>query len=1715
MASPTLPCFHATSLRQNFERQISLARSQRVLSQTQADRFNTLCQNPWPASPELSIQRLACAALEGNPEFADALLIIEPGLKSTEVFLCLPLCAIERFSSRQRCDKALRRRYGVDVSDNTEVQEQPLPTSIFEYWMDNLMSREEGFLQALDSDLLNTPSLQTVLQATLQATLAEQVPHQPSDPDLWCYQVTQRAAPNAVTCTRPLIEVAMDEFCAVTQPSDDELKLLAPDGKALPAATALALNNALRSAAVVLASPYDRALTRYWQQDIAPGTSRQQHAAAVLTHGYYLALMQLQASGEAPAQEIEWLRKGLRADLGAANGLLTISRVALASGQRGGITLAATLVLNDQFPARSPYYLFTPRHGLVRFTELAAMHGWITSDAQRAWREEAVGAEKLRPLQAMKTLEVRLEPLPQEPFRACADSILAVQRENLTAAMLKRAKVPDEVAVTLDDALDVRTLLAPKLCLLDLSPRWATAEAETVTLEPEANRPLANNGYGRMLELQAGLELIRDALPSLETCLRNLLGLRLSLLDDSHLNATSVWVERTTANGEKARDTLLVLALEHLARTAPEPLTAADGISGVDKTSLPNLDHHLLNRWLPAAARQAKGEWIAQFHRFNQQPTRLGNYQMDAHRQSLSIRQQALREELALQRQVPANDVWAQRWLQQLLERPRRAMRLALGDAAVECNSIHVQLPGQDFELPMSNVIALTQSIAPDGLILFCSHRHGLMSFDDHAAFSAQLNRMLDIPTGREQWLKLFAGRYQPQLRAHLETADHAPLRFSLNPSEQDYAQLLQRGEETRQIFTAEAAFIRARKGDYPASLWLPYVDDAAGDLRLGDQLDELTQTLKGAVLDKALPAWLQQATPADLDLYSQNLLRIRASMAMPQRFLFGVDTATEFASKQVEACLVLDFPQTSVDIANIRVGVKEKFKSSVHFSGATEGLGVGSDGIAFRTLELSLVQYTLHRFIAQPGLPIEVRTADGTALLDGLDPPYVADLARQLDTGGHYLRYLKQLFSATDKNYAKRRKLFREQIPAAMMDVAIEAKLKKSLTVEQYHVIETLLDMPDPLARQMPEGCTYSMRPLCLQADPGLAADAVSGVYLLGANPGTPGPVVLLATYHVPFVFRGFSNQDDLLQQLRKPGELQALVLQRIAPAVHSRYANGGLLTPHFEISAGPDNLQPEPKPRTTQLAFQPVTGNTMDYLFEHSLAFLRRLARAQVVTSEQADHAATLRLLTLLGETGLSLLNGRIALALSAWQTEQWFEASAASAASREWGQAISEFVAALATVLSHRRPRRERLAESTTLVAQSSTPQFSWRANSVPENLKALLRGFEARDIVLDTRQLDAATGLYTAPHTQRTYAPVNGHVYELQQQGVQWHICEGRRQGPDVRRNSNGQWELDIRWGLRGGGAGWSQQRTERARQRTIDREFITEAQGMPEIRRFDLDKALKIGAARLHAKHYLERSLEVLSPPPGQPLSVPALDTLQKFFDVTAPSPTLVGAIKRQIGQIFGELMDASLNLHSSPRYVIGMNTQGREQVLAFVDSNDPLRRIFLTDKFFSLPEQLQAALRASQKGFDVGNHFRATTLIHELSHVANLSVDIAYVEASAPFLELIDGTIGGSGRNSLLHDLKLYRQNTLTAKTPPEQLFKELINGEWRDIDRNDGDGYEHVLRITGTQSLAAARIRFLGDADIRSQVMLANADSVALLITLLARHPLPQSPGG
>lgn len=86
-------------------------------------------------------------------------------------------------------------------------------------------------------------------------------------------------------------------------------------------------------------------------------------------------------------------------------------------------------------------------------------------------------------------------------------------------------------------------------------------------------------------------------------------------------------------------------------------------------------------------------------------------------------------------------------------------------------------------------------------------------------------------------------------------------------------------------------------------------------------------------------------------------------------------------------------------------------------------------------------------------------------------------------------------------------------------------------------------------------------------------------------------------------------------------------------------------------------------------------------------------------------------------------------------------------------------------------------------------------------------------------------------------------------------------------------------------------------------------------------------------------------------------------------------------------------------------------------------------------------------------------------------------------------------------------------ENTLSIKTPYTQLFmlQNPDTGGWEDlgdtIPEQTVRAKDLILKLTGAENLAGARQKFKKDSLTRLSVQLANADSVAWLITHLGRQ--------
>lgn len=267
--------------------------------------------------------------------------------------------------------------------------------------------------------------------------------------------------------------------------------------------------------------------------------------------------------------------------------------------------------------------------------------------------------------------------------------------------------------------------------------------------------------------------------------------------------------------------------------------------------------------------------------------------------------------------------------------------------------------------------------------------------------------------------------------------------------------------------------------------------------------------------------------------------------------------------------------------------------------------------------------------------------------------------------------------------------------------------------------------------------------------------------------------------------------------------------------------------------------------------------------------------------------------------------------------------------------------------------------------------------------------------------------------------------------------------------------------------------------------------------MPLMHALRPDKAAAIVLAHEAAVSYLTEANRVLKTLMQDPnLQTPLAQWLKNHFGVPVLHETYINKIASAIAAILGRLLKRSMNPLTSPRFVSGKTPKRPNSRVAFIHPHDIVKYIYLEDNFFRPPispygPRPISGLKQTIPTFNVDTHWRAVTLIHEISHQMFNTEDIAYLNCGFPFPELFDP----STQTGLFYRTTLgkFQDSGLSASTLRNDLFQHI-----------DPTAHALILKETGSQTLDQARDAFLNNPDQRVTIILSNADSLTLIISRL-----------
>lgn len=1755
MTAPTLPYFHAQALKLRFAQDLSEAVAANHITELEVGWLQRVIDTSSVANDTAAPRVSTVTMTHGVPagiDLASAILMEDETATGPVVYLNTLLFGLERFDDRKHLLSVLQTRFGTRMGETPDFERETVQDPSFESRMFRVVDTDADRLNALALQLQQVPSLQAMLRHALVEQIKRLMPAASvdlADHSVQIIETRNEAQPavEQVVQVKSLEAVMLDRFLGRTLPADQHQRFLNELGQARDQTHSALYEQILSGVERSLWSSAEQRLGNFWHTPVGHGQTRRDYMGDVLTEAFRRELLERRHDGTINPSEFRRLRALLGVAQWGNESPARAKRLTVTVNDGEPIKLSGALLIEGASKDETGLQFYSAVSGLKRFADLDAMDVHFSTTVGRTELLPYLSLEDHALVLDAASLKLSIRAADDSVFLELVDAIIGLQARNLKYALGLNVQDGERRAVLIDDALDIRPLIDRHLWRLDSGNRWpavpggfharwveATPEPGETAVSVSVPRSVAEETEPYVAWLQAihALEVenqrIDQAHPGLRACARSVLNGQLSILGSGRLDALDLQVQLPGA--EPPKD-LITLLLEQVSGHQAAPLPGDCAILSTVHTSatveaVKRLSPLLINHVLDRARQLFSAAYSKQVRGFFSTTPRPSSVEFRPGPLACEIDEQLLRIDLAHERKAKAFTSSVLDLLEQLLNYPQRRVRNGHRYDAVEVYGVLVSDGGQAPAQRLSNLFAFEQPSHPEKGVALWSPVNGIRVFASSAVLMRYIKIRLRATRTREQWLNLVVDPDKHSIRRALTDTLEA-VSLSLERLDGHFIEQTRLTEQERQYRHAEYALASSTRHRVNADLVVKMQNVVEVDEVNESVADSLSGAVNLSLFNAIVPSWIKNADPDDLAQYIDLLRRYYGHRDPDLNFFADVPTLKAFARERLLAQLKIDFPEQTPDPDNVQITVTQYVASTV-------GLGEIPSGIPAATLihHETLTEYALNHFAAYQDAILTATAPQGGPTQPSLTASYLKALIRTLDVGNQFRQLLATRLDKSAADYTTRQTAFCTQWPALMLEEACRNKLEKQLGSKAWQYIESVITMPDGLARQAVDEEDVIISPIRLLAAPGVSANPIPGCYLIAPKDPLYGPVILYTVGNQDFMFKEYRDREALLADIQHSSSLQSLFMRRVTAEVQALYGHRSFYLPpvwrqEFYVDYPVFPLAP------VTLDIQPIMGNALHQQFEDTVQLLKDMANAQTVTTAEAEWASFKQLMTLGAEQLLMFVPGRLGLMIGAWQSFSFAQAAAVSASNQQWGQALSEFTAALSMFaaskqstlkegpleeieeveyqeLSGEKPAGQSTSTVPSAVATDQEDEaapasgFSWRNDQLSNDLKMRLKTFEASGVALvDLTRLEELP-IYQDRQGLKRYASVAGSVYEVKNNAGQWRIVSDTRSGPTIKLNAHGQWELDLQWGLKGGGPVVS--RYERRRtNREVDQIFVTYASGMRDIRVLYREQATTIRQAHARAQGYLRTCLDNLSPAADDALDPRAVQILSNFFGQQAPSAALVEKVRDRTSRLLAALLDVSLSPDSSSRFVLGSTKPQSVNASAFVISEDPLKRIFLTETFFLRPVFHIKRWAPALMGFNSDNHAQASILIHELSHQVLDTYDIAYVEAPAPFIDLLESNT--AHRTSIKNTVTLAQQHFLSHRTSPDHLFQVRENGVWRDIGREAGEGKDRVLQLTKKTTLDEARTEFFANDDVRSEVILNNADSLALLATLLGRE--------
>ncbi|NUU33606.1 dermonecrotic toxin domain-containing protein [Pseudomonas sp. C2B4] len=589
-----------------------------------------------------------------------------------------------------------------------------------------------------------------------------------------------------------------------------------------------------------------------------------------------------------------------------------------------------------------------------------------------------------------------------------------------------------------------------------------------------------------------------------------------------------------------------------------------------------------------------------------------------------------------------------------------------------------------------------------------------------------------------------------------------------------------------------------------------------------------------------ALPDWLSSASLPDLNNYSRHLkdLAVLHSQNAGKSYLEGIPPIEQYALDAMKTEMDKDHPgATQPDLAAVEIRVRS--------------LVVWGTFVVPGKLDISTFSagdLALQNLIAVPSGDKSVHATNGKPLPEWMTVEYVEGLVSKADIGSTYPALIKNKLLDDPKESMRRQALYAGHLRIQLPLLALQCKICEQAGIDARGYRYVAAVMEPVVADRVVEGQAIVIRPLAFvpKRRKDDSQDVVANMFVIGPKDPTAGPCLLYRPM-LDQPLTQYPSPSNLLYAIQQSASLRESVLAWLPDDVRSDYAAyvfpGSLPSPWAAIRFLVDSTALTTMTGPIALGQKALEGDLFAALFKANADALVELANRQSVSNAESRWASFKRAGWIVFNAVLPFLGRTVGIGAWIWQVldqlQELRDAHERDDKPAQWaafadvllnlGMAITLHIATqgragkrlandelLNELPISKAPETvkvsvKQLASSTTHEASSfqQTLNISGAVNRTPGSLGTVLDRFKiTRPEGLGTAHAKEGVHRHLYGLNQKWYAPVGQRWFEVSvDDSGNVAIIDSRqptRSGPALISNARGDWFIDTRLRLRGGG-----------------------------------------------------------------------------------------------------------------------------------------------------------------------------------------------------------------------------------------------------------------------------------------------------------------------